>query len=712
MQQSLIQWAVYKATEKQLTPRELLTARKIVYVALILLLFGGAFLWRTYVVDAKANELALRETNRGEVDLTSATLRLSLLGSRGLVTCYLWTSAMDQQKKNQWNELEKTVRILTKLQPHYITPWLFQSWNLAYNVSVESDRPTDKYYFVTRGIQLLAEGERQNLNNPDLRHSIGLYLEHKVGKSDETNVMRSLFQLSMIPPRERDPARFRTPTADGRQEVNWEEFEKFCKNHPQLCRRLREGIRRDNKREQERQFTCREPEDVIQFLADNLRIPSLYKEPEPSRPDELLPVAERFPVLPPPRTPPAPQRLFDPNALTYDSPLGDDVSVYPVTRAWYCYSQEPLPDPSDLPGNSVPITDRVHQRKPRYMATLIFRDHPAKAQEFHAQLLQQEGWFLDEGWAIPGWFAHQGDKFLDGSPAVVGKGVKKWSLEAWRAAARQWQEHGENNHLLFKDPAEEATMRQLAKEFTESRGLNLGANPPPLREEELPREDRERYHAARFIFEYNTYRQMSNFPHHYVRALVESKDDTVTARKAFFDAETLRLAGSPIQALAKYQEPEAMKAWRDKVLLPNRDFRRDDWTQEQTAEIQLRYLGLYQEQYGKQMNRQAAQFLPAQLAPLFGGACPVGTLEWIASAVVRPEGGKLVADRDNPILGGPFDQLDDQDVPLVPRNTLESVYQRMNPNYMAARAAAAPAAPPTPAPEAVPGRPGPVKAPD
>jgi hypothetical protein len=692
MQQSLIQWAVYKATEKQLTPRELLRVRKIVYIALIILLFAGAFLWRTYVVDAKANELALRETNRGEVDLTSAALTRSLLGSRGLLTCYLWTTAMDQQKKNQWNDLEQTVRILTKLQPHYITPWLFQSWNLAYNVSVESDRPTDKYYFVARGIGLLAEGERQNLNNPDLRHSIGLYLEHKVGKSDETNVMRSLLQLSMIPPKERDPSRFRTTTADGRQEVNWEEFEKFCKNHPQLCRRLREGIRRETKREQERQFTCREPEDVIQFLTDNLRIPSLYREAEPSRPDELLPVAERFPVLPPPpglesRRPAPGQRVFDKFALTTDSPLGDDIDVFLITRSWYCYSQEPLPDPSDLPGNSMPFTDRVHQRKPRYMATLIFRDHPAKAQEFHAsQGLQQEGWFLDEGWAIPGWFAHQGDKFADGSPAVVGKGVQKWSLEAWRSAANQWREHGENNHLLFRDDVAEANKRRLAKAFADSRGLNPNSPPPPLREEALDEKEREQYHAARYMFELHTYLQMSNFTHHYVRSLVEAKDETVTARRAFYEAETLRLTGSPEQALAKYQEPEALKAWRDKVLLQNRDFRHDDWVQEQSAEIQLRYLGLYNEQNGKQMTRQAAQFFLSQLAPRFGGAVPVGTLQW-APLVLRAQ------DPDNPILGGPFDMKDDQDVPLVPSATLESVYQRMNPNYTSR----APA-PTTPAP--------------
>src|SRR5205823_14816081 len=106
------------------------------------------------------------------------------------------------------NKLEVVVRSLTKLQPHFIRPWLFQSWNLSYNVSVESDRPRDKYFFIARGIDLLCQGERQNSDHPDLRWSVGFYLQHKIMQSDDTNYLRSLLQLSMIEPNERDPARF------------------------------------------------------------------------------------------------------------------------------------------------------------------------------------------------------------------------------------------------------------------------------------------------------------------------------------------------------------------------------------------------------------------------------------------------------------------------------------------------------------------------
>src|SRR5262249_12949779 len=162
-------------------------------------LFFGSFLWRRYSVEAQAGSLAILEQTRGDVELSGSLIRLTLTGSRGLATCALWIYSMDAFKKNQWNELEVYTHALTQLQPHFVTPLLFQSWNLAYNVSVESDRPFDKYFYIARGVQLLAEGERRNRDIPELRFYNGFYMQHKVCISDETNVMRSLYQLSMIP---------------------------------------------------------------------------------------------------------------------------------------------------------------------------------------------------------------------------------------------------------------------------------------------------------------------------------------------------------------------------------------------------------------------------------------------------------------------------------------------------------------------------------
>jgi hypothetical protein len=646
--------------------------RKILYIALILALFTGSWAWRSSVVRAQAGELAIREVDRGDVELSGAVVRLGLTGSRGLAICILWNSAIEKQKKNQWNELEVLVRSVTKLQPHFITPWLFQSWNLSYNVSVECDRIRDKYFYISRGVDLLAEGERQNRNNPDMRWNVGFYFQHKICVSDETNYHRSLFQLSMIPPNERDPARFWKQTDSGEPVFNWTEFHDFVEKHPQLVRRLREGMHLDTIRQKRQLFSCENHLEVVQFLEDNFNLPSLYRFTpptsglpgsqrrwEPNKKDELLPALERFPVLPPAHANP-----FDTEALTADSTFRDDTDAYTVSHGWYAYAMEPLPPPGELPGNSEPIKDRSRQRMNRYMTTLIFRSYPGQARRFMAERLQQEGWFDEEAWDVSDWFEQAGE--LAGKEVKVGGGTK-WSEDAYRKASLTWRKHGEDNHLIFPRAAAEENARRLADRFAARYGLVPGAPVPPnLREDELPPEQKEELKEARWMFEYNFYRQVSNFPHHLVRTAVESNPETVACRKLFYKAERLNLDGFPERALEEYRNPKEvpawagkklspLEAWRDLVLLKNREYRRDMFVQENAAEIQVRYLLLFNRFDGKKWKEdigKAAKFLP--LVPKF------------THDTFRP-----------PIFQGPFDVADSEGMLLVNDGNIDTALDRM-----------------------------------
>ena len=198
--------------------------REAIYLLAVLALLSVAWLWREGVVKPQARKLALLEEEIGNVEVAGRALELALTGSRGLAVSYLWFNVTELQKKNRWNEMELLTRSLTKLQPHFITPWLFQSWNFAYNVYAELDRPREKLYYLSLGCQMLAEGEKRNRFNPDLRYNIGFYLQHKINQSDETNVNRSLFQLANIHPAERDPLRFQVFDDKG-QEVRWTRFD-------------------------------------------------------------------------------------------------------------------------------------------------------------------------------------------------------------------------------------------------------------------------------------------------------------------------------------------------------------------------------------------------------------------------------------------------------------------------------------------------------
>lgn len=645
MHDSLLQWFAKRFLDRPLQPRELLSVRKVVYLVLIVGLFFTSFLWRRYSIEPQAEELAILEKSHGEVELSGTLVRLILTGSRGVTTTTLWMYAIEAKKKNRWNELQFYVSALTKLQPHFITPWLFQSWNLAYNVSVESDRPFDKYYYIAEGTKLLAEGERKNRNIPDMRYYIGFYLHHKIGISDETNVMRSLLQLSMLPPNERDPARFRS--AEGVRGINWQEFESFCKAHPKLVRRLTVGIRRDDEREQKRQFTCQTAEQVVDFLEENWRLPGVYREVAQTvagaawakKDDTLADSEKRFPPVPPQRTPEPPQQLFAPadgfQELTETTTLTDAVDCQMLARAWYGYAQEPIPPPGKYAGSTQTPTDPRRQRKPKQIATLLFRQYPALAQSQHCRDLQQEGWFDDEPWSIPYLFEPLENRFSNGTTAAIQLADADASQAQWRAAASMWRKHAEANHLIFRPAVEEVNQTRLANDYWAAHKLPPLSDPLRLDESSLTAEQRERlrpeqkrdlliglakskmtdqqqqeFEAALVIYELSIYRNVSNFQHHYYTAGVEAERETVVGRKRFAQALEHKFLADPERALAVYLRPDALPAWRDKVLAwplyeTHREYREDADIQEETFNTYLEYL-LLKEPREPDVQRQLA----------------------------------------------------------------------------------------------------------
>jgi hypothetical protein len=363
-------------------------------------------------------------------------------------------------------------------------------------------------------------------------------------------------------------------------------FEKFCLEHPQLVRRLRQKLR------------CEKPKNVVDFLKENQRIPTLFVDnPEEAGPKwrqglaPLKPPADRFPVLPPP----PPQT--DPQELNCDSidRFTDDFDAFTAARAWFRYAQKPLPpmDP-DLPGLPQAITDPVNQRLPPFTVA-IFRLQPALVQNFIADRLEQEGWFDTEGWLITDWFP--GNRFpSSGKETRVGAG-HHWAAEAWSKAFETWQQLGQETHL-YLNPREESRMKELAQRYYEKLGLPKGGMVPYRSDLKPDDPDYEWYRAARFMYLYFYYRSMTNFSNHYHRSEVEAKPEVVQARRAFYEADQLRLQARRDQALRRYESPDALEAWRQ-ILDKYPEFRQESTLQEDSYETQLKYLALVKDLRGR-----------------------------------------------------------------------------------------------------------------
>jgi hypothetical protein len=168
--------------------------KKIIYGLIIVLLFGAMFPYGAWLAEEKKRK-DLGEAAIGQIDTGSFMMKLFLLGGfRGIVANYLWIRAEENKRDHDWDRLKANVDLITKLQPHFLSIWTFQGWNLAYNVSVEWDAPEDKYDWIKQGIKFVQKGVEHNRRSPDLIWDTAWFYYHKLGFSDESIILRRLFR--------------------------------------------------------------------------------------------------------------------------------------------------------------------------------------------------------------------------------------------------------------------------------------------------------------------------------------------------------------------------------------------------------------------------------------------------------------------------------------------------------------------------------------
>jgi hypothetical protein len=683
--------------------------RKAYYFVAILALFTVSMVWRGTIpvplsgsaraatainnrtILNQSLALGLRELEQGEVEVGGESLRLALVGSRGVVVTFLWTSAIDAQKRNDFHKMEDRIRTVTQLQPHFITPWIFQSWNIAYNVSVEMQGSGDMYFYIARGIELLAEGERRNVHtyrdaagqpytvgSPDMRYQIAFYYQNKFGVSDQVEVLRCLYQLSCIPKDRRNPDALIDPVTKA---VDPKAFEAFCRDYPHLVRRLRGEDRRaatadeQTRRRVQEALKCPRPEDVIQFLRDNQDIPTRYA----GLGSELAPPARRFPILPP---------KFADDEYHNDTPAGetgDDFSAYKAARAWFAYGQVPLPpQPRDRNDKPMPAPapgpgeyDPFRYRIPRQPMLVIFRQGPPRAQSYQAEMEQKEGWFDDEGWRIDDpndlesnwWFPDPAAPPTQPRPldVVVGR-ERQWSLVEWQKAAEMWDRHGQMHGLVLSP-------QQIQELRDESRKMSGPASPGQEAYESPPAK------AALALFYYEQHRNVTNFPYFYAAAQAEAWVDpqtnrpaTVLARKTLWQAEQARKLGNKFGdrgAIALYRS--GLEQWKN-VLKAHPDFHRperSDRTDEESYAYELAYLRLLvqdDDQVRSRANKtadtldaayRAVAARIALLPPVEFGREAREDLRWQYAEQMSPLAGVITEDdlpKSDPRFGGPWIQ--------------------------------------------------------
>ncbi|MGY8654730.1 MAG: hypothetical protein ACKVJX_14035 [Verrucomicrobiia bacterium] len=109
---------------------------------------------------------------------------VALGGFRGLIANYLWIRANSLQQEGRYFETLTLARWITQLQPRLSEVWIYQAWNMSYNVTREFDDPHERYMWIDSGIRLLRdEGIRYNPQEPTLYRELAWFYEDKFGQT-------------------------------------------------------------------------------------------------------------------------------------------------------------------------------------------------------------------------------------------------------------------------------------------------------------------------------------------------------------------------------------------------------------------------------------------------------------------------------------------------------------------------------------------------
>ena len=165
---------------------------RLVQLGAVAVLVGGAgasaFMVPALVQDAQRN--TLRYT---DVSVESAppivALGTAIGALRGLIVDWLWIKVNMMQDQGLYYDILEDSRLITKLQPRFAPVWTFLGHNMAYNLSVNTNTPQERWEWVRKGIALLRdEGLRYNPNDILLYRDLSFWHDHKLeGVSDDAH---------------------------------------------------------------------------------------------------------------------------------------------------------------------------------------------------------------------------------------------------------------------------------------------------------------------------------------------------------------------------------------------------------------------------------------------------------------------------------------------------------------------------------------------
>jgi len=148
----------------------------------VLSLIGAGLLINPINQQRQYLQIATGKDDAGAVPPTVAVMMAALGPFRALGVDFLWYRANRLQAQGQYFEANQLSQWITALQPRFPDVWAFHAWNMAYNISVATYTPQERWDWVNKGISLLRDKAiAYNPTAPKLYHQLGWIFFHKIG---------------------------------------------------------------------------------------------------------------------------------------------------------------------------------------------------------------------------------------------------------------------------------------------------------------------------------------------------------------------------------------------------------------------------------------------------------------------------------------------------------------------------------------------------
>ncbi len=161
----------------------------IAVLGMVLCLAGGGALMGPIATQRAALQIdqADRAVRQASGQVVVTTLASAATGAfRGLAADILWYRANKLKDEGKFQEANQLSEWITTLQPSFAQVWVFNAWNMAYNISVATYTPQERWDWVSKGVNLLRDrGLRVNPRSVLLYKELGWIFFHKIGQTSD-----------------------------------------------------------------------------------------------------------------------------------------------------------------------------------------------------------------------------------------------------------------------------------------------------------------------------------------------------------------------------------------------------------------------------------------------------------------------------------------------------------------------------------------------